>query len=458
MRVLHYLFGLPPVRGGGLIKYALNLAEGQREQGWDVCLMVPGEICKNKKIVIQKKKNIGFVCYHVINPVLVTCGKRIDDMAMLCEFGCLEIYTEFLRQVSPSIIHVHSLMGLHLSFLQAADQLKIPIIYTTHDYYGICPKYSKMESNGVRCSKDGRTCGLCMGNSVSIADLQRQHMQYYAWLKKNFLVNWLEYSKGLLRLKLWLRNKKKKHTELANIKNIKDNSDSFQKLNQYYREMFAYITFFHFNSTQAEDVYRKALKNINGKVINISNRSIADNRKLRSYGRILKLAYLSNRQTIKGYEVLLETLDRLYDKGFHDFECHIYCNEDRLGTPYLRTHKPYIEKNMYKVFENMDILIVPSLWKETFGMVVLEAISYGVPVIISNNVGAKDILRLNKGIGIIADLENDENALYDAIKKLYEDRQLLVRLNENIVKAQLDLDYGNHVKEMIGLYKDLIAV
>lgn len=458
MKVLHYLFGLPPVRGGGLVKYVLDLAEGQSRQGWDVCLMVPGEIHKNKEIVIQKKINMGFVCYHVINPVLVTCGKRIDDMAMLCEIGCLETYIEFLRQVSPSIIHIHSLMGLHLSFLQAAEQSKIPIIYTTHDYYGICPKYSKMESNGVRCRKDGSLCGLCMGSPVNISALQRQHMQYYAWLKKNFLVNWLEYSKGLLRLKLWLRNKKKKHSELVNVKNVNYNSDSFQKLNQYYREMFSYITFFHFNSTQAEEVYRKALKNINGKVINISNCSVADNRKVRSYRGILKLAYLSNRQTIKGYEMLLQTLDRLYAKGFHDFECHIYCNEDRLGTPYLRTHKPYTEKNMHEVFENMDILIVPSLWKETFGMVVLEAISYGVPVIISNNVGAKDILDKNKGIGIIVDIENDKNALYNTIKNVYEHRALLVELNGNIVKAQLDLDYGNHVREILELYKDLTVL
>lgn len=458
MKALHYLFGLPPVRGGGLIKYALDLAEEQRKQGLDVCLMIPSEMRKNKPTIILKKKYSGFGCYHIINPIIVTCGKKINDMTLLCKTGDIKIYIEFLRKVSPDIIHIHSLMGLHSSFLQAAKQLNIPIVYTTHDYYGLCPKCSKMASNGAECKEDGSMCELCMGSSTSMASLQRQHMQYYVWLKKNFFVNWLEYSKGLLGLKLWLRNNKKKHTELANIKNIKDNSDSFQKLNQYYREMFAYITFFHFNSTQAEDVYRKALKNINGKVINISNHSVADNRKLRSYGRILKLAYLSNRQTIKGYEVLLDTLDRLYDKGYHDFECHIYCNEDRLGTPYLRTHKPYIEKNMHKVFGNMDLLIVPSLWKETFGMVVLEAISYGVPVIISNNVGAKDILRLNKGIGIIADLENDENALYDAIKKVYEDRQVLVQMNENIIKAQLDLDYGNHVRELLELYKDLTIV
>lgn len=455
MRVMHYLFGLPPVRSGGLIKYALDLARGQRDGGLDVCLIVPGEIRKGKETIIQKKFE-GFVCYHVTNPVLVTCGKRINDMTVLCESGNLETYMEFLKTVSPDIIHIHSLMGLHLAFLQAAKQLRIPVIYTTHDYYGICPKCSNFVENGAECREDGRMCELCMGSITKTSELQRQHMEYYAWLKKNFVVHWLEYSKKILKLKWWLRAKRKKYLTSANNKNAKITADGFRTLENYYKEMFSYVTFFHFNSSQTEKGYRTSLGNIEGTVINISNHSVADNRKIRSYGKTLKLAYLSSRQTMKGYEVLMDTLDRFYHDGYHDFECHIYCNEDRFGTPYLRTHKPYTEKNMKKVFDNMDVLIVPSLWKETFGMVALEAVSYGVPVILSENVGAKDIFDSNKGIGIIVDMEHDKDALYNTIKKIYGNRRLLIQMNRNIVETKIELRYGMHVKEITELYKNIM--
>lgn len=457
MKVLHYLFGLPPVRGGGLIKYALDLAQGQRTQGLNVCLMIPGEIHTNKETVIRKKKYLGFACYHIINPVLVTCGKRTNDMTLLCESGSLEVYIAFLKNVSPKIIHIHSLMGLHLAFLQAAKQLNIPIIYTTHDYYGICPKCSNFPENGAACENDGSTCALCMGSSTGMSGLQRQHMQYYMGLKKNIFINWIEHSKKLLKLKWWLRKKMKKRSSFVGEENTKRDIESFQKLDSHYKKMFSYITFFHFNSSQTEKIYKIALENIQGKVINISNSSVTDNRKIHSYGKTLKLAYLSNRQVIKGYEVLMETLDRFYNDGFCDFECHLYCNEDRFGIPYLKTHKPYTEKNIEKVFENADVLIVPSLWKETFGMVVLESISYGVPVIISGNVGSKDILAGNKEIGIIVDIENDKNALYDTIKKVYENRKLLVQMNRNIVEAEIELLYDIHVKEIIELYKSLMG-
>lgn len=456
MRVLHYLFGLPPVRSGGLVKYVLDLARGQREQGLDVCLMIPGEIRKNGETIIRKKKYLDFACYHVINPVLVSCGKRIHNMDVLCENGNLEVYITFLKKIMPDVIHIHSFMGLHLAFLQAADQLQIPTIYTTHDYYGICPKYDHFAENGAECRKDGSMCGQCMGNFTEMSSLQRQHMQYYMWLKKNIVVNWLEYSKKILRLKWWIRRKKKKQPISLSDENAKDMINGFKNLKSYYKKMFSYITFFHFNSSQTEKVYKMLLENIEGNVINISNNSVADNRKIRNYGKTLKLAYLSNRQTIKGYEVLMDTLDQLYNDGFCDFECHIYCNEDRFGVPYLRAHKPYTEKSMEKVFENMDVLIVPSLWKETFGMVVLEAISYGVPVIISENVGAKDILDGNKEIGIIVDIEKNKNALYEAIKTVYQNRQLLVQMNKNIVEAEIELIYDMHVKKITELYKSLI--
>ena len=42
--------------------------------------------------------------------------------------------------------------------------------------------------------------------------------------------------------------------------------------------------------------------------------------------------------------------------------------------------------------DDADCVILPSLWNETFGFTVLEALSYGVPVIVSSHVGAKDIV------------------------------------------------------------------
>ena len=60
----------------------------------------------------------------------------------------------------------------------------------------------------------------------------------------------------------------------------------------------------------------------------------------------------------------------------------------------------YIYSDLNTIFENTDMLIVPSICNETFGFITLEALSYGVPVLISHTVGAKDLIIQNKS-GIV---------------------------------------------------------
>lgn len=76
-------------------------------------------------------------------------------------------------------------------------------------------------------------------------------------------------------------------------------------------------------------------------------------------------------------------------------------------------------------------MIAPSVWFETFGYTVLEALSYGVPVIVTKNVGAKDIVV--DGCGIIVDDEGGRN-LYEVLKNLTLDD--LKEMNYKIVNNQ----------------------
>lgn len=86
---------------------------------------------------------------------------------------------------------------------------------------------------------------------------------------------------------------------------------------------------------------------------------------------------------------------------------------------------------MGEIFDYTDILVAPSIWYETFGFTVLEALSYGVPVIISGNVGAKDILV--QGAGIV--IENiDVHSLYSVLHEITSAK--LSAMNKIIVNRQ----------------------
>ena len=110
---------------------------------------------------------------------------------------------------------------------------------------------------------------------------------------------------------------------------------------------------------------------------------------------------------------------------------------------------------MQHVFDQIDLLVVPSIWQETFGFVVLEALSYGVPVVISENVGAKDILIRNPGCGILYD--GTAKGLKCALVQIYKQRWQLQQMNERILNMGDEFSYETHVKKMLELYRKLLS-
>lgn len=97
----------------------------------------------------------------------------------------------------------------------------------------------------------------------------------------------------------------------------------------------------------------------------------------------------------------------------------------------MRIHDRYAYTDLDTVFEDVDLLVVPSIWYETFGYVVLEALSHGVPVLMSSNVGSRDILAQGAGV-IVEDIT--ARGLYDALKKITSGQ--LSEMNRVILKSQ----------------------
>lgn len=99
----------------------------------------------------------------------------------------------------------------------------------------------------------------------------------------------------------------------------------------------------------------------------------------------------------------------------------------------------------------MDVLVVPSIWKETFGFVVLEALSYGVPVIVSDNVGAKDVVRQYNEKFIFT----SESELSILLNNIINDRALLVKFNEQILNLEWKHSMEDHAQNIIKLYESI---
>lgn len=141
MNILHYTLGFSPIRTGGLVGYSTDLMCEQKRMGYDVFALYPGSInyIHKKAYIKRKKRKLDFEVFELINslPLAIFGGirKPKDFMVSASE----KMYENFLRSILPDAIHVHTLMGIHIEFFQAAKKLNIPIFYTTHDYFGLAP-------------------------------------------------------------------------------------------------------------------------------------------------------------------------------------------------------------------------------------------------------------------------------------------------------------------------------
>ena len=84
------------------------------------------------------------------------------------------------------------------------------------------------------------------------------------------------------------------------------------------------------------------------------------------------------------------------------------------------------DAELVEVFREHDVLVMPSL-VEGFGLVYLEALSWGLPIICTDNTGGPDILEAGGGIVVPA---GDASALAREIIRLLDSESLLEQLRE----------------------------
>ncbi|MFB4324738.1 glycosyltransferase, partial [Priestia sp. BR_2] len=293
-----------------------------------------------------------------------------------------EVYDSFLDLVKPDIIHVHTLMGIHKEFFEIAKNRSIPIIFTTHDYFGICPKVNLIDDSGNICEnfRGGEKCVTCNTNAYSLPLIYGMQSHLYKFLKENKVVKKLRVSK-----------KKKTRNSIRTIKNSKvprnkedlDLKKEYVRLRNYYIEILHIFDEIHFNSEVSKLEYAKHILP-RGEILHITHSDIKDNRMLKNYNEDepLKIGFIGPLDEYKGFPLLRKSLLRLLEKDKKNWHLHLYGDDRSLDLSekdesHISAHGRYTHNELKTIFSEIDVLVVPSVWKETFGFIGLEAVSYG---------------------------------------------------------------------------------
>lgn len=387
MKIVEYTLGLPPYRRGGLPRYSTDLSKELAKNN-DVYLMYPGEINPfSKQIKVKiKRTNHSFHVVELKNMLPVSLGLGISDSNKFDESRDISRLIRFIDNLNPQVVHFHTLMGVPKEFLEYLSQKRIKTVLTTHDFYGLCPKTLEKKPlkalTNIQCTDD---CMLCkMGPSYLKLLVMQSHL--YEHFKESNLIK-----------KLRQQNKNSINSKFSDdqFKFSIEQANDRLRLRQYYLEMYKLIDEFHFNSSVSQSYFKKFLPTAKGKVIPITHSGLFDQRKEREYKKhdYLALGYVGPYDHKKGF-FRIQKIYKQLDGVAMDFYGDIVTS-DFFNQPRVTNHGIVSSSELSKAYKKMDVLVVPSVWHETFGFIVLEALLQGTPCLVSDTVGAKDLVPQN---------------------------------------------------------------
>lgn len=260
-----------------------------------------------------------------------------------------------LEETRPDVVNTNNLYGLYPFVWRIVKKKKIKVVHTIRDYWMVCPKGNLLDKNNIKC-----------GNPK-------------------------------LKCKLWR----------IYFKNFSKYVDRITAPSKYTLELFE--KYKYFKNTISIPIHNCIDYNDN-KVINIINE------KAKRKNDIIEFMFIGNLLRSKGIENLLESflknnlenirLTICGDGELKEYVIQCLSKDSRIN--YVGRVNGELKDNILK---RCDVLVVPSIWDEPFGRVILEAYKYGMPVIGSQYGGIPEVI--SNESGIIVNPNNEE--LGDAI-------------------------------------------
>jgi glycosyltransferase involved in cell wall biosynthesis len=173
---------------------------------------------------------------------------------------------------------------------------------------------------------------------------------------------------------------------------------------------------------------------------------------------------------LKGQVLLVEAASRLWDQGVRHVKYLLVGSPPEGQEHYLEQLRSVIassparemfvvrdfQENIWPVWNECDIAVIPSTEPESFGLVAIEAMAAGKPVVAAAHGGLLDIVDDNR-TGLLVP-PNDVDALARALRRLIDDRTLRWEFGKAGRARQMELfSLAAQVDETIRCYEKLLS-
>jgi glycosyltransferase involved in cell wall biosynthesis len=288
-------------------------------------------------------------------------------------------FAEHVARTNPDVVHFHALQSLGAGLLAAARAAGARVVVTMHDFWWICARQFLVD-------RDYRPCCVVVDAGACVCEVDRS----------------------------WLAARTARLAELLSHADV-------------------------VLAPSASAVRILAANGVDPAKLQVDENGMADESGTVERGRRLgrgpadgvRFLYAGGSNRMKGVHVVLEAARRLRDRpgwrlSLYDVDEYLRRSGASVDGLPVDLYPPFAPEEADAVFASYDVLVVPSVMRESYSIVTREALLHGLPVVCTDSVGPEEVVEHGRN-GLVVPTA-DPNALAEAMGRLVDDRELLSAL------------------------------
>lgn len=388
LKILKVIHGFPPDFMAGSEVYSFTLCKELVKEGHKVFVFtrVENEFDEPYAIYNENYVNGEFVkdSYSLAQDKHLSIRRvnKKKDYTYNDKFydeGIDRAFREYLEQVEPDIVHFGHLAHLSINLVKIAKEYHKPVIFTLHDFWLYCVRGQLIDSNLILC--EGPSIEKCRACSP------------------------------------YITTESEVRDALTNLKEIRESVDMFISPSHTLRDYFI-------NNGIQEDriIYQK---------YGFDKESITYKKRIFGLKDKVRFGYMGRIIPTKGIKILLESF-RMLAQNHPEQKLKIYGNIGNskrfLQGDFVEFMGGYDNADINRILQEIDVLIVPSIWLENSPLVIQEAFLAGVAVVSADIGGMLELIDRDRGLYFRS---GSAKSLKDVLEKIIQNPSILNALPDN---------------------------
>ncbi|WP_417532170.1 glycosyltransferase [Marinobacter lipolyticus] len=427
MRILKVIHGYPMLYNAGSEVYSQTICHALAERGHEVHVFTREEDAFRpdgslRQDVDQDQQSIRV---HLVN------NPRHRDRYRLSVID--QRFAELLDQIKPDVVHIGHLNHLSTSLVYEAKRRNLPVVYTLHDYWLMCPRGQFMQMH----SGDDNLWAACDGQENRKCATQC-YARYFSGAED-------EFEQDVAYWENWVGRR------MAHVRDVVDQVDLFISPSRYLKSRYET----EFGLPKSKSIYLD---------YGFDRSRMADRE--RTKDEPFTFGYIGTHIPAKGIHQLIQAFGQV--KG--DCQLRIWGRDRGQDSRALRAiaNTLPIEKQAhihwmpeYKnqqitidVFDKTDAIVTPSIWVENSPLVIHEAQQARVPVITADAGGMGEYVQ-HEVNGLLYE-HRVVSSLSQQMQRLVDDPELARQLGQRGYLFSDDgeiPDIQSHVVDLEEQYK-----